>query len=104
MDSFIGATHTGRPLAESLAYIDRVYHDYAGYGGLAPEDIVGRRILELGPGDNFGVALRFLAAGAESVAGLDKFATRRDTVQAAAIYGAMRERLGGEERARFDAA
>ncbi len=103
MGSAIGATHSGRSVADSLDYIDRVYRDYVYYGGLSPEQLAGRRILEIGPGDNFGVALHFLAAGAAEVAGLDKFATRRDTEHATAIYRAMRERLSGAEAARFDA-
>ncbi len=104
MSSAIGATHAGRPVEESLEYIDRVYRDYVDYGGLTPDRIEGRRILEIGPGDNFGVALHFLADGAAAVVGLDKFATSRDNDHAAAIYRAMRARLAGRAAERFDAA
>ncbi len=103
VNSSIGSTHSGKSLAESLDYIDRVYRDYIFYAGLSPGQIVGARVLELGPGDNFGVALRFLAAGATEVVALDRFATDRDSEHAAMIYRAMRSRMRGVEAERFDA-
>jgi SAM-dependent methyltransferase len=81
-----GSTHSDLSLEESLAYIDAVYGDYIHYGGLGPGEIEGAEILELGPGDNLGVALRFLGAGAARVIALDKFASVRDPEQQRDIY------------------
>jgi SAM-dependent methyltransferase len=89
-----GATHEAFSLQQSLDYIDTVFDDYLRYGELRPADLERRRVLELGPGDNYGVALRFLASGAEHVVCVDRFATRRDDAQQDEIYEALRERLG----------
>jgi len=99
-----GATHIRKSISESLNYIDSQFADYLAYSGLSQEMLRGKRIFELGFGDNVGVALRFLAAGAARVVCLDKFYSKRDIEQQRAIYFAMRERLSLEERVRFDAA
>ena len=100
----LGATHIEMNLDESLRYITEVYQDYLTYGGLKPEDLNGKRVLELGPGDSFGVALAFLSAGAAQVVCQDRFAPRRDTAHHQRVYAAQRERLSGESAARYDAA
>ncbi len=99
-----GASHAGLSLEDSLAYIDEVYTDYLLYSGLRSEDLSGRRVLEVGPGDNFGVALRFLADGCSQVVCLDKFFARRDEAQHLRIYRAMRDSLTDPWRQRFDQA
>jgi len=104
VDSDIGATHLGKTLEQSLEYINLVYSDYLEYGGLRPADFAGKRVLEIGPGDNLGVALRFYAAGAGRVVCLDKFFARRDAAQQSAIYRALRETLPASERERYDRA
>src|SRR3954454_24013142 len=67
-----GATHVGMSIDESLAYIDAVYEDFLEYGRLSAEDLRGARILEIGPGDNFGLGLRLLAGGAREVVCADR--------------------------------
>lgn len=104
VDSDIGATHASLSTERSVAYVRRVYADYLSYGGLSPADFAGRTVLELGPGDNLGVALLFHAAGAATVIALDKFRARRDPEQQRRIYRALRDGLGAAARARFDAA
>ena len=96
-----GSTHLNQSVANSLAYIEKQFADYINYAGLT---LQGKRILELGPGDNLGVALKFLAAGAASVVCLDRFYSKRDTEHEREIYNALRERLTGEEQGRFDEA
>ena len=103
-DSDIGATHSGKSTADSVEYINRVYSDYLAYAGLRPSDLAGKRVLELGPGDNLGVALRFYAAGASQIVCLDKFFSKRDAHQQREIYAALRERLSASERDRYDQA
>jgi SAM-dependent methyltransferase len=90
----MGSTHRDFSLDQSVAYIDSVFEDYLRYGEIGADDLRGARVMELGPGDNLGVAMRFLAAGAERVEGVDRFATWRDETQQAAIQAALVERLG----------
>src|SRR2546427_6616628 len=99
-----GSTHSQISLDESLSYIDEQFADYLTYGQLTAEQLRDRKILELGFGDNVGVALRFLAAGAARVVCVDKFYSRRDVTHEREIYAALRERLSSDEKQRFDAA
>lgn len=103
-ESLHGSTHSHIPLADSLAYINTQFEDYLEYGQLTPEALRGKRIFELGFGDNIGVALRFLAAGVAEVVCLDKFYSKRDKEQERQIYLALRDTLEGEELRRFDEA
>jgi hypothetical protein len=97
-----GSTHRRKSLHESLRYINEVYEDYLNYSGLAPAWLRGMRILEVGPGDSLGVALKFAAAGASRVVCLDKFRSEADPSQQREIYLAVRESLDGDELRRFD--
>ena len=101
-DRDIGSTHRGMSLADSVAYVDAVFADYLAYSDVSRADLTGKQVLEVGPGDNFGVALLLLAAGAERVATVDRFATWRDPGQQRAIYRALLERMEGEERDRAE--
>lgn len=77
------------PLEQSLNYIERVYRDYLGYAEL---DRFRGTVAELGPGDNFGVALMLLGNGAEAVHAIDRYYSRRDPDQQRAIYQALSNR------------
>ncbi len=102
--SDIGSTHQSLSTEQSVEYIERVYRDYLEFGRRGPAELQGKRILELGPGDNLGVALRLYAAGASQVICLDKFYARRDEEQQKAIYASLRQQLTVAERARYDTA
>src|SRR5262245_27044294 len=102
--SFEGSTHFDLPLEGSLAYIDEAHSDYLTYARLSPADLAGARVLEVGPGDNLGVALRFLADGCSQVVCLDKFFAERVPQKQLGIYRALRERLSALECRRFDQA
>jgi SAM-dependent methyltransferase len=97
-----GSTHEFWSLEKSVAYINLVYREYLEYSGLTPEAFAGKRILEVGPGDNFGVALKFLADGAAKVVSLDKFYSERNEEQQARIYRELRRQLSPAQIARFD--
>src|SRR6185295_6633367 len=97
-----GSTHLNQSVAGSLEYIEKQFANYVNYAGIT--SLNGRRILELGPGDNLGVALKFLAAGAASVVCLDRFYSKRNSAHEREIYKALRETLSAEEKVRFDAA
>ncbi len=104
IESDHGSTHRTKTVAESLNYIDAQFSDYLTYSGLTEADLPGKRILELGFGDNTGVALKFIAAGAAQIVCVDKFYSRRSSDQERQIYVALRERLNDQERERFDSA
>jgi len=97
-----GSTHEFWSLEKSVAYINRVYDEYLQFAGLTPEALRGMRILEVGPGDNFGVALKFLAAGAAQVVSLDKFYSERNVAQQTRIYQELRKQLPVDEARVFD--
>jgi len=84
-----GARHRSLPLEQSVAYIDRVYQDYLAYSG---RDRFTGVVGEIGPGDNFGLALLLLGNGASTVHAVDRYASERDSTQQAAIYQALAAR------------
>ena len=99
-----GSSHSSKTLEESVAYIYEQFRDYLDYGELTSSELNHKTVLELGFGDNVGVGLLFIAAGAKSMMGIDKFYSTRNTAQERDIYLALRESLGDDERARFDRA
>ena len=103
-ESNLGSTHKGRTLSQSLTYINTQFNDYLAYGGVPSSALQRMRILEVGFGDNIGVALKFIAQGASHVSCLDKFYAKRDTDQERQIYRALRETLDEASKTRFDEA
>ena len=97
-----GSSLRRKTLEESIAYIDEQFDDYLTYGQLRSEDLRGKKILELGFGDNVGVALRFLAAGASQVVCIDKFYSQRDPARERELYAALRQRVTPSERQQLD--
>ena len=102
IESFHGSTHANKSLDESLSYIEEQFRDYLRYGSIGTSEVRGKRILELGFGDNLGVGLMFLAAGADQVVGIDKFYSARNESYELAVYTALRERLNEKEKQLFD--
>lgn len=84
-----GARHFKLDIETSLAYIERVYSDYLTYGGV--ERFTGT-VAEIGPGDNFAVALRILGGGADHVHAIDRWISRRNPEDQGRIYGALAKR------------
>ena len=84
-----GTAHLGRSIESSLAYIEEVFNDYKRYSGVGQ---FSGHVAEVGPGDNCGVGLMFLADGCTSVELVDRFYSKRDAAQHAAIYRALVER------------
>ena len=98
-----GSTHSRfSSTSDSLKYINQVFQDYLSFADLSVKDIKDKRVLELGPGDNFGVALKFLIVGANKVTCLDKFYSNRDEHQQYQIYKAIRDELSQEGKRSFD--
>jgi SAM-dependent methyltransferase len=97
-----GSTHLKKTLSESLRYVDQVFDDYLTYSAISVDMLRDKRILEIGPGDNIGVALKFLVAGAKQVVCLDKFFSKYDWEQQRKIYQSLRDQWSEDERQIFD--
>ena len=83
----------------TAGYVRKMFDDYLGI--LPPgTSIEGRRVLEIGPGDQFGVALLFLARGAASVTCLDKYRATVDPAFLAFLYEELRGGLTSAEAER----
>jgi SAM-dependent methyltransferase len=89
METDSGTAHLGRSIESSLAYIEEVFGDYKRYAGV---ERFNGSVAEVGPGDNCGVGLMCLADGCTSVDLVDRFYSKRDAAQHAAIYRALFER------------
>jgi hypothetical protein len=105
-ESLHGATHSlfFQNISESIDYINVQFDDYLTYSGLTVDQLKGMRVFELGFGDNVGVALKFIAAGAERAVCLDKYYSKRDLEHQRKIYQALRETLSKEQQLAFDKA
>jgi SAM-dependent methyltransferase len=99
-----GSTHRDWPVAKSLAYLDRILDDYLRYGGISADVVQGKTIVEVGPGDNLGLALKLLSLGARRVIALYKYYSQRNADTERHIYSVLRERCTPAERKRFDEA
>jgi SAM-dependent methyltransferase len=88
----------------ALNAINHTFENYAQYAHLSPESLNGARVLEIGPGNNVGVALRFVAEGASRVVALDRFAGFQDTPFHRRLYAALRDQLAADKRRRVDEA
>ncbi|MGD9537690.1 MAG: methyltransferase domain-containing protein [Alphaproteobacteria bacterium] len=86
-----GRRHAALDLDQSLGYIDRVHDDYLRYGGIERFEGV---VVEIGPGDNLGVALRMLADGAREVHAIDRYVPARDPARQRRIYEELAARPG----------
>jgi hypothetical protein len=96
-----GSTGFHLSLDGALDYICRVAHDYVQYGaGGDARRLEGKDVLEIGPGDNLGVALMLLSMGAESVTSIDGFAPQSDEQKNRRIYAALHERMTPDQRQR----
>jgi SAM-dependent methyltransferase len=84
-----GMAHAGRTIEESVRYVERVFADYKRYSGV--KRFYGR-VAEVGPGDNAGIGLMFMADGCKSVDLVDRFYSRRNVSQNRSIYEALQER------------
>lgn len=89
-------------LNEILNYINNTFEDYLIYSSLSIDNFLGKKILELGPGDNLSVALKFLATGAKQVVCLDKFHVKSKLKQENKLYRILRDSLEDKMKAYFD--
>jgi SAM-dependent methyltransferase len=99
-----GSTHRETDPGEAVDYISAVFEDYLAYGRLGEGDLEGATVLELGPGDSLGVALRFIAAGARRVVCVERYRVWQDPVHQRKIYEELIGRLPREQRSRAESA
>jgi len=86
-----GMAHATEDLERSIAYVEGVR---AGYLARAGVDRFSGAVAEIGPGDNFGVAMLMLGDGARAVHAVDRFHSRRDSNYQLSIYRALAARHG----------
>jgi SAM-dependent methyltransferase len=96
----LGAT-LGEP-AGRVAYSRNVVESILAHARLGLEEVKGLRVLELGPGEDLGVALRFLAAGAAEVACIDRFEFEAEPEWEHEVYRGLLADLDAEQRARLE--
>lgn len=89
IDTRSGNRHEALTPARSVDYIEHVWRDYLAYAG---RPALTGTVCEIGPGDNFGVALLFRRYGADAVEAIDRYRTRRDPDRQAAIYRLLSDR------------
>jgi SAM-dependent methyltransferase len=87
--------------AERVAYSRRALDLYLGRSGLAAADMEGKRVLELGPGEELCVALRFLALGAAGVSCIDRFKFKVDESWEREVYRLLLDDLDADGRERL---
>ncbi len=104
IDSYSGSTTHRHSVANAVQYQNQIYDDYIRYGALTSDRIRDRDVVELGPGDNIGALLRFIAAGARKVVAADRFYSTHDIEHERQIYITPRSSLSNEEQQRFDEA
>lgn len=98
-----GATTARLTIEQSVEYARRCADDYLRYAGAADDDLDGRRILEIGPGDSLATALCLLAKGASTVVCVEAFDTPIDPRRNADLYRALLDTFTPAERARAEA-
>ena len=93
---------TGETPEGVAAYFKRCFDEYFAVLGVAPEAIdawlMGRRLIEYGPGDIPGVALLMLAHGAQEVTCVDRFRLVTLSPFAVEVLQALLDGLDGKRR------
>jgi SAM-dependent methyltransferase len=89
----------GEPAAR-VAYSGNVFSKFVERAGLDQEKLHGLRVLELGPGEDLSVALRFLATGAAQVTCIDRFHFDVDAAWEREVYRLLFDELDAEGRSR----
>src|SRR3954452_1969027 len=88
--------------AARVAYSRDIFALYLRVAGLEPHEIEGLRVLELGPGEDLTVAMRFLAAGADAVSCIDRFSFDVDPAWASEVERLLTEDLDEHGRRRVE--
>jgi SAM-dependent methyltransferase len=87
--------------ADRVAYSRTIFELFCGTSGLSREQLLGLRVLELGPGEDLGVALRFVAAGAAKVSCIDRFEFHVDPEWEREVYRLLLDDVDAPGRERL---
>jgi hypothetical protein len=98
--NFSGTSLRGRSVADAVGYVRLVAQRYLDAAQGISRSFAGATVLEIGPGDNLGVALCLVAWGAERVVCLDRFACLGGHHRNGEIYRALLNGLAPAERER----
>lgn len=85
-----------------VAYIESVVAEYFQEPGIPMETIANATILEIGPGESLGVALKLLGLGARRVVCVDRFDSMLPPKLQNAIYDKLVSRMTSEEKAKVE--
>jgi SAM-dependent methyltransferase len=88
--------------ASRVAYSRTAFEGFLERGALDPRDLESIRLLELGPGQDLSVSLRFLAAGAAHATCVDRFTFNIDPAWEREVYRLLLEDLDEAGRRRLD--
>ncbi len=96
--NFSGTSIEDKDVPESIEHIESVTGTYTSKLSGHGIEISNKTILEVGPGDNLGVALKLLSLGAQKVICLDRFRCHRNETKVRAVYRELIERMAPKER------
>jgi len=98
--NFSGTSLRGRSVIDAAAYVRLVAERYRDAARSVRRSFEGATVLEIGPGDNLGVALCLVAWGADRVVCVDRFDCLGRHHQNGEIYRALLSGLAPAERER----
>lgn len=96
--NFSGTSIEDKSISESVEYIEAVTGIYTSKLSAHGIEISNKTILEVGPGDNLGVALKLISLGAKKVICLDRFRCQRNENKVCAVYEELLELMTPKER------
>ncbi|WP_455756640.1 methyltransferase domain-containing protein [Sulfurimonas sp.] len=73
-----GQRNSEGEIEKSIAYVEKLINWYNQVVPLEDNFLNDKKVLEIGPGDSFSIAMRFLQLGAKEVTCIDKFYCNRD--------------------------
>jgi len=83
---------------KKLDYVNQVYSDYFELSRLPISLVRGKKILEIGPGENLGVGIRFLSDGADLVVSVDRFRSLASKAEQAQVYAGLLAEMSAVQR------
>jgi SAM-dependent methyltransferase len=85
-------------IPDYLNRINATFVLYEKYAGVSENSVRGARVLEVGPGETLGVALRFIGLGARQVVAVDKFVPLETSSFHQRLYTSLARQLSPAEQ------
>ena len=86
-----------RSVPENIQHIKKIFDALVNKSGLGSSFFEGKTLIEIGPGDTLGVALMFIANGAQKVICIDSFKCVQETEKHVEIYEGIVNGFEGDE-------